>query len=105
MIATGVDVAKCMQAEEVLEECETQTRLLLDSTEEVIYAVDTRGICIFASLKMVGHQNEEYLVAQDVEVKERLYSLALTGRSLAQGFLFSKPVPTLQVTEILKQQP
>jgi len=69
VIATGVDITEQKQTEEALKESELQTRLLLNSTAEGIYGVDTKGICTFvnlACLNMLGYEHEEDLVGKSL---------------------------------------
>lgn len=46
-----------------------QIRLLLESTEEGIYGVDTNGVCIFANaaaLRMLGYRDESDLIGKNI---------------------------------------
>ncbi len=48
---------------------EEHIRLLLNSTAEAIYGVDTRGLCIFcnpACLKMLGYETEQELIGKNL---------------------------------------
>ena len=56
-------------AEQALRESEAQFRLLLDSTAEAIYGVNTQGICTFvnrACLRMLGYEREEDLIGRGI---------------------------------------
>jgi PAS domain S-box-containing protein len=57
------------QAEAAQREREAQVRLLLDSTAEAIYGVDTQGLCTFvnpACLRMLGYARERDLIGQSM---------------------------------------
>ena len=57
------------RTEAALKESEAQTRLLLNSAAEGIYGLDLHGRCTFlnpAGLSMLGYQNEDSLVGQDL---------------------------------------
>jgi len=56
-------------SQESLRRSEAQTRLLLESTGEGIYGVDTQGHCIFcnpAAARMLGYQRPEELAGRDI---------------------------------------
>ena len=58
-----------LAAEAALRESEAQFRLLLDSSAEAIYGVDTQGICTFvnpACLRMLGYAREEDLIGKSL---------------------------------------
>lgn len=55
--------------EQELLDREEHIRLLLNSTAEAIYGVDTRGLCIFcnpACLKMLGYETEQELIGKNL---------------------------------------
>ena len=57
------------RAETALRDSEARFRLLLDSTAEAIYGVDTNGTCIFvnpACLRMLGYAREEDLIGRNL---------------------------------------
>jgi PAS domain S-box-containing protein len=56
-------------SQESLRRSEAQTRLLLESTGEGIYGVDTRGLCIFcnpAAARVLGYRRPEELAGRDM---------------------------------------
>ncbi len=58
---------KTRQALDELRESRSQVRLLLDSTSEAIYGMDTEGICTFvnpAAIRMLGYASEADLVGK-----------------------------------------
>jgi diguanylate cyclase (GGDEF)-like protein/PAS domain S-box-containing protein len=58
------EIAERRQTEHSLRESESRFRLLLDSTDEGIYGLDTAGRCTFindAALRMTGYRREEML--------------------------------------------
>ena len=58
-----------LQAEDARREQEAQVRLLMDTTEEGIYGVDTDGNCTFinrAGLKLLGYEKPEDLIGKDI---------------------------------------
>jgi diguanylate cyclase (GGDEF)-like protein/PAS domain S-box-containing protein len=66
---------------------------------------DPDDAAITEAIVKLGQTLRLDLVAEGVESKEQLDFLESIGCSLVQGFLFSKPLPSLEVTELLKQQP
>jgi PAS domain S-box-containing protein len=66
-LGTAIDITERMEAAERLRESETFTRLLLDSTTEAFYSVNTEGVttlCNDAFLKMLGFGSEEEVVGR-----------------------------------------
>jgi len=58
-----------LQADDARREQEAQVRLLMDTTEEGIYGVDTEGKCTFinrAGLEMLGYKKPEDLIGKDL---------------------------------------
>ena len=58
-----------LKADDARREQEAQVRLLMDTTEEGIYGVDTEGKCTFvnrAALEMLGYQKPEDLIGKDL---------------------------------------
>jgi len=58
-----------LQADDARREQEAQVRLLMDTTEEGIYGVDTEGMCTFinrAALEMLGYKKPEDLIGRDM---------------------------------------
>ena len=58
-----------LRAEDARREQEAQVRLLMDTTEEGIYGVDTEGKCTFinrAALEMLGYEKPEDLIGRDL---------------------------------------
>ena len=56
-------------ADDARREQEAQVRMLMDTTEEGIYGVDTNGICTFinrAALEMLGYPEPEDLIGKDL---------------------------------------
>jgi len=69
VIATGTDITEQKHVEQALKESEQQIRLLLNSTAEGIYGVDTQGTCTFvnpAALNMLGYEDEADLVGKSL---------------------------------------
>ncbi|MBI5938650.1 MAG: PAS domain S-box protein [Betaproteobacteria bacterium] len=70
----------------VLRESEARIRLLLDSTEEGIYGVNTHGRCTFvnpACLRMLGYEHEEDLLGQNLH--ELIHHSRVDGRPYPQA--------------------
>ncbi len=68
-ISTGIDITERKKAELMLRESEEKFRLLLDSTAEAIYGVDTNGICIFcnpACITILGYSEEADLIGRNM---------------------------------------
>jgi diguanylate cyclase (GGDEF)-like protein/PAS domain S-box-containing protein len=60
---------KSFAALNALRDSEARVRLLLDSTSEAIYGVDTQGICTFANpacVRMLGYRSEDDLVGKRI---------------------------------------
>lgn len=63
------DVRERRQAEEALREREERIRLLLDSTAEAIYGIDTEGGCTFANLacaRILGYDDASHLLGKQM---------------------------------------
>ena len=61
------DITHKIKAEKALKESEARVRLLLNSTAEAIYGIDTDGKCTFANqacIKMLGYDNVNELLGQ-----------------------------------------
>ncbi|WP_198138390.1 HD domain-containing phosphohydrolase [Clostridium carboxidivorans] len=55
----------------ILKDKERSIRLLLDSTAEAIYGIDTNGNCTFCNvscLRMLGYENEEELIGKNMHL-------------------------------------
>lgn len=82
-VSTGIDVSdekkknkelekevnRAIAAEEALRENEENVRLLLNSTAEAIYGVDTEGCCTFcnpACLKILGYESDTNLLGKNI---------------------------------------
>lgn len=68
-LAVSVDVTKRKNAEEALRKSEEKFRLLLNSTAEAIYGLDTRGICTFcnpACLEILGYESETDILGKNM---------------------------------------
>ncbi len=69
-LATDLGIAiERRAAERALRESEAQFRLLLESSPEAIFGVDTQGMCTFvnpACLRMLGYTREEDLVGKSL---------------------------------------
>ena len=68
-LAVSVDVTERKKAEEALRKSEEKFRLLLNSTAEAIYGLDTRGICTFcnpACLKILGYESEADILGKNM---------------------------------------
>jgi len=70
LVASANDMQdKTRTALNALRDSEARVRLLLDSTSEAIYGVDTQGICTFANpacVRMLGYASEGELIGQRV---------------------------------------
>lgn len=63
------DVTKRKEAEDALRKSEEQVRMLLNSTAEAIYGVDTEGNCTFCNpsgLQLLGYESEEELLGKNM---------------------------------------
>jgi PAS domain S-box-containing protein len=63
------DIGARKQAEDALAESDARMRLLLESTGEAIYGVDTEGICTFANpacAELLGYEGPEALVGRNM---------------------------------------
>jgi PAS domain S-box-containing protein len=63
------DISKRKRAEETLRQSEEKIRLLLNSTAEAIYGIDTNGNCTFcnrACLEQLGYQRAEDLLGKNM---------------------------------------
>jgi len=68
-LAVSVDVTERKKAEEALRKSEEKFRLLLNSTAEAIYGLDTRGICTFcnpACLEILGYESEADILGKNM---------------------------------------
>jgi len=68
-LAILVDVTKRKKAEDALRDSEEKFRLLLNSTAEAIYGLDTRGICTFcnpACLEILDYQSEADILGKNM---------------------------------------
>jgi PAS domain S-box-containing protein len=68
-IGTTLDITERKKAGEALRTSEEQIRLLLDSTAEAIYGIDTDGVCTLANaacLKMLGYDNISELTGKNI---------------------------------------
>lgn len=75
-----------------IQEKQDHIQLLLDSTEEAIYGLDTDGICTFANaacIRMLGYERESDLVGKDIH--------NLIHHTRPDGTLYSKQDCTLLV--------
>ncbi|MBU2550922.1 MAG: PAS domain-containing protein [Proteobacteria bacterium] len=69
IIAVGRDVTDRKEAEEAFRESQTRFRLLLDSTAEAIYGLDTEGRCTFvnpACLRLLAYDRQEDLIGRNM---------------------------------------
>ena len=67
VIVTFVDITKQIQAGDDLRLSEEKFRLILDSTAEAIYGLDTDGKCTFCNavcLKMLGYNDQQDLIGK-----------------------------------------
>ncbi|MDQ6967411.1 MAG: PAS domain S-box protein [Mariprofundaceae bacterium] len=69
--AAGIlrDITERKHAEQVIRDSEEQTRLILDSTTEAIYGMDTDGLCTMvntACVAMLGYDDSSELVGNDI---------------------------------------
>jgi len=68
-IGTTLDITERKLAEEALRHSEEHIRLLLDSTAEAIYGIDTHGLCTFANaacLGMLGYDDFSELIGKNM---------------------------------------
>ena len=68
-IWTFRDITGHKRAIEQLQENQDKLSLILESTAEAIYGIDTQGICTFcnpACLRLLGYENSEQLVGKNV---------------------------------------
>lgn len=64
-----INVRRRKSAQEALRESEERFRLLLNSTAEAIYGVDTKGDCVFcnpACLTQLGYDHEADLLGKNM---------------------------------------
>jgi PAS domain S-box-containing protein len=69
VIAVARDITERKQVEAMLREREEQIHLLLDSTAEAIYGLDTKGDCTFcnaACLLLLGYSHPDDLIGQNM---------------------------------------
>ena len=69
MIGIGVDITGLKESEQIVQESEEKWRLLLNSTAEAIYGLDTDGKCIFcnpACLRALGYKVPEDLLGRQM---------------------------------------
>jgi len=68
-LAILVDITERKKAEDALRKSEEKFRLLLNSTAEAIYGLDTKGICTFcnpACLEILGYESEADILGKNV---------------------------------------
>ena len=64
-----INIGRRKRAQEALKVSEERVRLLLDSTAEAIYGVDTKGACVFcnpACLTLLGYKREADLLGKNI---------------------------------------
>ena len=69
LIGSGYDLSERKQAESALSESHQRMQLLLDSTKDAIYGLDTNEQCTFANkafLEMTGYDNLEELLGKNI---------------------------------------
>ncbi len=71
IFVTGInmDISDRLRREEALQKSEEMTRLLLDSTSQPIYGIDTHGKCTFANqacVETLGYHRVERLIGQNM---------------------------------------
>ena len=69
LIPSGIDISERKRAEQAIQASDERFRLLLDSTAEAIYGVDTEGNCTFcnaACVKMLGYRSSDELLGQNM---------------------------------------
>ncbi|KKN37638.1 hypothetical protein LCGC14_0761530, partial [marine sediment metagenome] len=69
MLDLEKEIAQRKRSEDALRESEKQTRLLLDSTAEAIYGLDTNGNCTFVNpgcLRLLGYKSTNDLIGKNM---------------------------------------
>ena len=69
LLVNSRNITDRKRAEQSLQESETQTRLLLDSTAEAIYGIDIHGLCTFcnsACLRRLGYAEPQQLLGKNM---------------------------------------
>ena len=64
---------------------------------------DNKSRILIGSMIEMGHSLEHSIVAEGVETAEQCYALQKLGCETAQGFLFSKPVSSEQMSKLLSR--
>ena len=52
----------------------------------------------------IGHSLEHEIIAEGVETTEQCYTLKKLGCETAQGFLFSRPVSSEEISKLLSKR-
>jgi diguanylate cyclase (GGDEF)-like protein/PAS domain S-box-containing protein len=63
---------------------------------------DTKDVAITANLASLAHALGLQAIAEGVESDEQLAAVQELGCDMAQGFLFAKPMPTPEMTQLLE---
>jgi len=66
---------------------------------------DHEGLAIVQATVLMGHKLGLRITAEGVETREQLAALRRMGCDEYQGYLFSKPLPAEQISELLRAQP
>ncbi|MEL6221991.1 MAG: bifunctional diguanylate cyclase/phosphodiesterase [Cyanobacteria bacterium J06627_8] len=62
---------------------------------------DNKSKILIGSIIEIGHSLEHEIIAEGVETEEQRYTLQELGCETAQGFLFSKPVSSDEISKLL----
>lgn len=60
---------------------------------------------IVRTVIMLGHNLELDVIAEGIETEEQMHILKSLGCEYGQGYYFAKPLPSPEVTELLKKDP